>query len=148
MEPYRPVVAASHPFDEEQDPDPHESESSIRIPILICGSTTLVSGEGGWRLAGISVGDPDPEPEPYWDTDPGIRICTKMSRIPNTGWYGMYLNNWGRGQWCAFRIKILNYSTSFLLSFLAGKNTGELGSVEETQPVIVRHCDNLHNSRK
>ncbi len=43
--------------------------------------------------------------------------------------------------------KKLNYNTSYLLSFLAGKNTGELGRVEETQPVIVRNCDHLHNNR-
>jgi hypothetical protein len=40
----------------------------------------------------VSGMDPDPEPDPELDpdalvrgTDPGIRIRTKMSRIPNTG---------------------------------------------------------------
>jgi hypothetical protein len=43
-----------------------------------------------WRMESDPDQDPDPEPDPLVRrTDPGIRIRTKMSRIPNTAGSGL-----------------------------------------------------------
>jgi hypothetical protein len=60
MEPWRvckPLVVDLHDFDEEQDPNPHQSEKP----------------------------DLDPEPHRSEITKRGIRICITLFRIRNTG---------------------------------------------------------------